>query len=191
MNGWNGMDSIFNYELVNLNFEKYLQIKNFLNKTIFNDILNNISTFVCEGEVFNDKYSSFDEKFKLKLNNTSKRFHESINLFIEEINSNNFYSFIERCFNSKNFKLDTKLWISLPESEIEPHYDHSKKIGNIMFYLNETAKGGETVFWENNTPVFTTDITDNTTVFMRTKNNKHSVNENFLVRKVIIVTIWK
>ncbi len=185
------MDNIFNYESVNLNFEKYLQIKNFLNKTIFNDISNNISTLFREGRVLNDKYSSFDEKFKLLLNNTSEQFHESINLFIEEINSNNFHSFIERCFNSKNFKLDTKLWISLPESNVEPHYDDSNKIGNIMFYFNKTARGGETVFWDNDTPVFTTDITDNTTVFMRTKNNKHSVNENFSVRKVIIVTIWK
>tara|TARA_B000000609_G_scaffold57015_1_gene42250 strand:+ start:765 stop:1325 length:561 start_codon:yes stop_codon:yes gene_type:complete len=184
-------NSLFNYHLIDTNFKKYLQVHNFLKRNIYHDILKNISTLFCEGKVLNDKYSSYDEKFKLKLNNTSERFHESINLFIEEINSNNFHSFIERCFNSKNFKLNTKLWISLPESNVEPHYDDSNKIGNIMFYLNETAKGGETVFWEKDNPVFTTDITDNTTVFMRTENNKHSVNENFLVRKVIIVNVWK
>ena len=183
---------VFNYQEVDVNFEKYYQVYNFLKKNIYYDILNNTPFDYHAAKVLDDKYStSNSDKFKILLSKPSDKFHDSVNLFINELYSDNFTDFIKKCFKTEKFTLNAKLWISLPESEVMPHYDDSRKIGNIMFYLNQNAKGGETVFWKKDIPVFTTNINDNSTVFMRTRKNKHSVNQNFSIRKVIIVNIWK
>ena len=184
--------NVFNYNRVDINFKKYLQVDKFLNDTLYNDITSNLPD-LSYGYCLQEKYALTDiVKHKTILNSPNPNWNDSLNLFIDEVNSKDFYNFISTCFKNKDVKMDTKLWIALPEGAVLPHYDDKDKVGNIILYMDSFSKGGSTLFLDDKDEIiFKTKSSGNTSVFMRTQNNKHAVEENFVVRRVIIINVWK